>query len=268
MMYYQHFNLTRVPFEKDIPGRDLFSFSQYQNMNLRCELLFRNGGFGLILGDAGTGKSTSLRFLTRNLNQNLYTTLVIEHSAIQVFDFYRQLCWGLGLIPSNSKARMVRSIKASLRKLYQEKHLPTIMIIDDVQFLGRDILNELQLLSSFDHDSKNYLAVLLSGLTHFKALLGLKTNEAFDQRISFRFILKPLSRDEMKEYIFHRLKVAGGHSHILSPDSLEVIFQFTHGTPRQVNNLITEALIITAEKKMKAIDPEIVEQAFSNIQGN
>jgi len=133
------------------------------------------------------------------------------------------------------------------------------VIIDEAQFIQNAILNDLRLVFNFQMDSKNYAMVLLSGQSVFLHQLSLQINEPLRQRITINYGFKGLDKEEIGAYLSALLKVAGITEPLFTPDAVEAIASFSSGLPRKVNNLAEKALLVGCQKKVRAIDAEIIQ---------
>jgi type II secretory pathway predicted ATPase ExeA len=114
-------------------------------------------------------------------------------------------------------------------------------------------------------DSQNPYILILAGQPHIKNKLALNINSALRQRITVKYVLQGLKKEEMESYIKSRLKIAGVMEEIFNPAAYEAIFAITKGLPRMVNNIATACLICACARKQREVDEEIVYQAQAEV---
>ena len=138
-----------------------------------------------------------------------------------------------------------------------------MIIIDEAQHLRNEVLEDLRLLTNYEMDSENRLCVLFVGLTELRRRLQMSVHESLDQRIVMRYHLSGLARDELPDYLIHRLRIVGCELPLFEPASIEAIFQATQAIPRKVNRLAHYALTAAAIAKQKTVNAEHVQAALS-----
>jgi len=259
MNYLQFYGLTFNPFDKSIPAEHVFESSDYQQFASRMEYFKSVRGFALIYGEPGSGKTTSLRVFTARLNPQLFRVIYLPLASVTVLDFYRHLAVGLGLEPRSRKVELFHQIQECIVNAYLQKHLTTLIIIDEAQLVQNSILHDLRLLFNFQMDSKNYAMVLLAGQPLFLNQLSLQIHIPLRQRIAIHYGFKGLTRDEVNLYLTVLLKAAGVSEPIFTPDAIEAIAGFAGGLPRRVNNLAEKSLLVGFQKQLRAIDAEIIQ---------
>lgn len=261
MSYRAFYGMTLNPFEKGIQAEHIYESADFKQFFSRLEYFKQARGFALVYGEPGSGKTTSLRAFTAKLNPQLFKVVYLPLSSVTVTDFYRHLAVGLGLEPRFRKVDLFHQIQECIANAYHQKNLATFVIIDEAQFLGNAILNDLRLLFNFQMDSKNYALVLLAGQPAFLHQLSLQINEPLRQRITVNYGFKGLGRDEIGSYLTSLLKVAGVTEPLFTPDAVEALAAFSNGLPRKVNNLAEKALLVGYQKRVRAIDADIIQTA-------
>ncbi len=131
--------------------------------------------------------------------------------------------------------------------------------------MRNDVLEDLRLLTNYCMDSENRLCLLLVGLTELRRRLSMAVHESLDQRIVVRYHLQGLSREELPEYLLHRLRLAGCELPLFEPPVIEALFQATHGLPRKVNRLAHYALSAAAIDKAKTVTSEHLHAALEEL---
>lgn len=264
-MYTKHFALTHYPFEHSIQSEDLFASTTQQEAKARLGHLLQLRGIGLVTGEAGSGKTTICRKVASTLHPGLYRVFYIPLSTGNVMDMYKSIAWELGLPAERNRASAFRLIRTEISRLTQEaKQLP-VLIIDEAHHLRNDVLEDLRLLTNYAMDSDNRLCLLLVGLTELRRRLGMAVHESLAQRIVVRHHLGGLTREELPDYLAHRLRLAGCELPLFEPAAIETLFQATHGMPRKVGRLAHYALTCAAGQKARTVAAEHMQIALEEI---
>ena len=207
---------TRLPFENDLATDELFQSSAHREAEARLKHLVELRGIGLLTGEVGSGKTTVCRHVTADLHPGLHrvyyvsltTGNVLRHVQVQS---PRRACAAmeLGLPEERSRATAYRAIRNEVTRLVQEaKQLP-VLIVDEAQHLRNDVLEDLRLLTNFQMDAERRLCMLLVGLTELRRRLSMAVHESLSQRLVVRHHIGSLGRDELDDYLVHRLRLAG-----------------------------------------------------------
>src|SRR3990172_6594249 len=162
---------------------------------------------------------------------------------------------------------ILEGINAKLYKLYEAGRRPVI-IIDESQLIpGRATFEEIRLLTNFQLDDRNLLALVLIGQTELKDRLDRKPYRALRQRIGMQYHLGPLDRDETAAYVAHRLKVAGREAPLFDAAALDVVFNHSGGVPRLINIIAGNAPVEGFGRGVDMIGPEIIEDVTRGQRG-
>ena len=259
------YGLEFNPFDKDINSKHAYLTNDLKIMNNRLDFLKEHPSVALFTGNAGLGKTFSIRTFLESLNPNLFKCIYISMSSTTVIDFYRQLCFGLGIIPAFRKSDMFKQIQECIINFVKNKKIKVIICLDEAQYLKTDILNDLKMLMNFEMDSKNYFTLILSGQPILNDILNRNVHEALRQRITISYNFSGINKDELTDYISSRLKLAHGNSSIFTPSAIETIYNSSNGSIRVVNNIITKSLIIASSNNKNIIDNEIILEAFNDL---
>lgn len=267
-MYKMFYGLEFNPFDKSLDTKYHFKSQDFTEALSRLDYLKSVKGIGLFSGSAGTGKTFTLRHFISTLNPSLYKVVYISLSTITVMEFYRNLCFSLGIEPCFKKSDMFRSIQETLISLCRDKKINTIIIFDEAQYLRTEILNDLKILLNFDLDSKNYVTCILIGQPILNTILSKNIHEPLRQRIVINYHFTGITKDEIKDYIKTRLSNTGCHQEIFNPSAIEAIYGCSNGSVRKLNNLLVKCLIIGTQQKKQVIDTDIVMAAQNEIEIN
>ena len=160
---------------------------------------------------------------------------------------------------------MFREIQERIMYLVKEKKINVIIVIDEAQYLKTNILNDLKILFNFELDSKNYVSLILVGEPLLNNILSRNIYEALAQRITISYNMVGITKEELKEYIEDRIRLAHGNSGIFNDQSIEAIYNSCNGSIRMVNNIITKCFIIGKSKNKDYIDTDVVLEASNEL---
>lgn len=264
-MYLSYYGLEFNPFDKDIETKYAFETEDFKILKNRLNFVKDNKTMALITGNPGMGKTFVIRNFLNDLNKNLYKVIYICMSTITTLEFYKQLCYELGIEPQFRKIDMFRDIQAQIIALSKDKNINVIIVLDEAQYLKPTILNDLKLLLNFDLDSKNYVSLILVGQPVLNNILRRNIFDALSQRITVSYNMTGLSKEEVKQYINSRITLAHGNNGIFNEQAIEAIYNACAGSVRVVNNIITKSLIIGKSKNLQAIDSNIVLEAINEL---
>lgn len=264
-MYNDYYSLAFNPFDKQqISEKDCFRSKDFDEMTSRLNVLKDVRGIGLFTASPGMGKSYCLRCFAKSLNPNLHHMEYICLSTISVADFYKQLCIILGVSEKGGKTAMFKAIQEQIYYLYHEKRQPLLLAIDEAQYLSNGIFNDIKMLMNYGYDSVNCFTLILCGESHLNDILRKQIHEALRQRITIHYNYQGLTDDEVMSYVVHKLNCAGSSKAIIDEAALRAVASHTHGNPRLIDNLMSDALVIGSQQDKKSIDTDIVLAAVNN----
>ena len=264
-MFKAFYGLTLNPFDKALPENHAFHSRDHEQMLSRLDYLKNTRGIGLFLAPPGMGKTYALRCFAQNLNPNLYQLSYICLSTVSVTEFYNQFCHELGLDSGPKKAIMFRNIQERLLHLLKEKRKTFILAIDESQYLSHHILRDIKMLMNTHFDSIDCFTLVLIGQPYLSSILEKPIHEALKQRIVIHYNYEGFSLDEAKNYIYTRIEIAGASQSIIDEASVHAVANFCQGTPRIINSVMTNSLLLGAQMKKNVIDTEVILSACNSI---
>ena len=265
-MYRSFYGLHYNPFDKSLAEENHFESNDFLEMTHRLNYLKDVRGIGVFTAAPGMGKSYCLRCFTHSLNPNLYKVVYLCLSTISVGEFYKQFCSALGLPEKGGKTGMFKAIQDYTYMMYKEKRSPLIVIVDEAQYLGTGILSDLKMLMNHNFDSLNCFSLILCGESYLNNTLRKPVHEALRQRITIHYNYNGLSDEEVKKYILHKLKCAGGTDSLIDNTAISAIHGYANGNPRMIDNAMTDALTLGAQLGHKVINSETILAAIDNQQ--
>lgn len=258
-MYKSFYGLSHNPFDKQhLKESSSFESEDHKIMMNRLNYLIETRGIGVFTAPPGMGKSFCLRCFEHSLNRNLYQMKYICLSTVSVADFYKEFCDELGLDTKGGKTVMFKAIQDRLYYLYKDKKQPVIIAIDEAQYLGNGILQDLKMLMNSKYDSLNCFTLILSGEPTLNRTLERPIHEALRQRITVHYTFQGLNPDETCAYIKHKIVTAGGCESIISDDALTALSGYCKGNPRIIDNVMTTALKAGYQMEKTVIDSDVI----------
>ena len=264
-MYLSYYGLEFNPFDKDIETKYAYETEDLKILKNRLEFVKENKTMALITGNPGMGKTFAIRNFINKLNKNLYKIIYVCMSTVTTYEFYKQLCYELGIEKKKKKVDMCREIQERILNLSKDKKINVIIVLDEAQYLKTGILNDLKILLNFDLDSKNYVSLILVGQPVLNSILRRNIFDALSQRITVSYNMVGFNKEELKDYIETRIKLAHGNNDIFNEQAIEAIFNACNGSIRVANNIITKSLIIGKSKQFQTIDSDLILEAVNDL---
>lgn len=269
-MYLNYFGLTDNPFSI-APNPDYLYMSPRHKEAL-AHLTFglrESGGFVMLTGEVGTGKTTVSRKLLQQLPDNTQVAMILN-PTLSAIELLATVCDELGIAYDDDKASLKYFTDRILAKLADNHQagMNTVLMIDEAQHLMPEVLEQLRLLTNLETNREKLLKVVLIGQPELQQLLKRNELRQLAQRITARYHLLPLTAPEVSSYVAHRLSVANGDISIFSPQALKAIHQITGGIPRVINLLCDRALTLSFTKQHAVVKKPIFLAAAEQILGD
>jgi len=258
-MYENFYKLNARPFNVTPDPRFLFLSESHKEAlaNLLYGIQERKG-FVLLTGEVGTGKTTLLHTLIGRLEEDTKTAFIFN-TRLGPRDFFQYMFEEFGLpFESRSKSECLLALNSFLiDRLRKGKN--TVLIIDEAQNLDPTILEEIRLMSNLETPTEKLIQILLVGQPELAEKLSLPELRQLRQRISVRYNIRPLSREETRAYVIARLRIAGNpHDKIFDEDAVDVVFKLSGGIPRLINLVCDSALLAGYARGEKQLSSELV----------
>ncbi len=265
-MYEAFYGLRNKPFSLLPDPEFLYPSKKHQMALTLLEYgLMNQASFSVITGDIGTGKTTLIRQLLNQMERDMVVGLITNtHPSFGELLQWILLAFNLEC-PSKEKVDMYKTFMDFLIKQYAANRR-TILIIDEAQNMGPQALEELRMLSNVNSEKDQVLQVILAGQPGLRDNLRDPRLEQFAQRIAVDYNLTSLNAEETREYIHHRLSVAGGNPDIFDDEACETVFRYSGGIPRLVNLLCDTALVYGYAEQVPRIGAQLIEDVARDKQ--
>jgi len=267
-MYESFYGLKEKPFTLLPDPEYLYLSPKHQRALTLLEYgMMNQAGFSVICGDTGAGKTTLIRRLLSELEDNTTVGLITNtHESFGELLSWVLMAFGLDG-EDKSKAQMHQMFIAFLIEQYaKNKHC--VLIVDEAQNMKADTLEELRMLSNINSDKDQVLQVILAGQPALRETLRKPELMQFAQRIAVDYYLEALSEEETKTYIHHRLHIAGSDKEIFTDEACKAIYKYSGGTPRLINLLSDTSLVYGFAEQSKMIDAPLVHDVVREQHSN
>ncbi|MFB2660599.1 ExeA family protein [Shewanella mangrovisoli] len=267
-MYKAFYGLSDNPFS--IAPNPHYLFLSDRHREALAHLTYglgETGGFVLLTGEVGTGKTTVSRCLLGQLPDHTDTAFILNPSLTEL-ELLATLCDELKIsYGENPTLKQLTDHLSRFLLANHEKGRNTVLIIDEAQHLRAEVLEQLRLLTNLETDTKKLLQVILIGQPELQLLLKRQELRQLAQRITARYHLLPLNEDEIALYVLHRLQVAGRFEPLFTRKAIKVLHKYSGGIPRLINLLCERALMAGYAQSKVPIDHHMVRQAAAEVLG-
>ncbi len=265
-MYKDFFGFVEQPFSIVPNSRYLYLSQRHKEAitHLRAGL-GDGGGFAMLTGEVGTGKTTVAKAMLANLDETTKAGLILN-PTFSTRDLLEAIC---------DEFKILYPPDATLKQLNQVIHhyllnnhnagWQTLLVIDEAQHLASEVLEQLRLLTNLETDTRKLLKVLLVGQPELQRLLQTTQLRQLAQRITGRYHLLPLDVKETEDYIAFRLHTAGGDQQLFSRNSCKTIAKYSHGIPRLINLICDKALHMSYQQGSVVVDKQTVLRACEEV---
>ncbi len=261
MDYLEYYGLKEHPFTNVVDNRFYYNSPHYRDalIKLRYAIDTRKG-LAVVIGDIGAGKTTLARKLLEELDESRYeaTLLVIIHSSVSSEWLLRKFAIQLGVddTKNESKVEMLSRIYKRLLEI-NESGKTAVLLMDEVQMLkSREIMEEFRGLLNMEMPGGKMINLIFFGLPDLEEVLSL--DEPLKQRVAMKIAIKPFFEEDTRDYIRHRMKVAGSADEIFTDRAIAEVYRYSTGVPRLINTICDNALLEGYLFKTKSIDESVI----------
>lgn len=265
-MYAEYFGLTEKPFSiAPDPGYLFMSASHREALAHLLYGLQTEGGFVLLTGEVGTGKTTICKSLLNKIPPSIDLAFILNPRITET-ELLETICDELH-IPrpiGTSKKNLVDRLNQHLLET-NAKGRKTVLIIDEAQNLAVEVLEQLRLLTNLETDKRKLLQIILLGQPELREMINRPQLRQLAQRITARYHLGPLAKTDIAGYIFHRLQTAGGKEMLFNKQAVKQIHKQSLGIPRLINLLCDRSLLGAYTQQKKLVTAATVKQASREV---
>jgi general secretion pathway protein A len=265
-MYKEYFGFIEMPFSIVPNARYLFLSSRHREaMNHLQAGLGEGGGFAMLTGEVGTGKTTVSKAMLASLAENIRAGLILN-PTFSPSDLLEAICDEFSITyPDGATLKQLSQAIGDYLQANHKQGLQTLLLIDEAQHLSPEVLEQLRLLTNLETDNQKLLKVMLVGQPELQAKLQTSELRQLAQRITGRYHLLPLTQQEIIQYITFRLFTAGVETALFSDKAMRTIAKKTGGVPRIINLACDKALRYAYFAGQKQVDNSHAEKACSDV---
>jgi type II secretory pathway predicted ATPase ExeA len=260
-MYQKFFGLRELPFELTSNPKYLFFSGQHREALANLEYgLSSAKAITVLVGEAGTGKTTLLRAALESERCKRVKAIVLDNPTLTREEFVEMLAarFQLGPAAAASKAALLDALEAELRARHAREEI-TALIVDEAQSLSDELLEEVRLLANIETPAEKLLPLVLAGQPELAARLNESGLRQLKQRVALRCEVAPLDLGDTAAYIVSRIRIAGGNTtKLFTREAVTLIHEFSRGIPRVINVMCDNALISGFALRRQPVDRDIV----------
>jgi len=269
-MYLSFFGLSEKPFAITPDPRYLFLSERHAEA--LAHLLYginESGGFIQLTGEVGTGKTTVVRTLLSRVPHHADVAVILNPRVTPV-EFLLTICEELGVTIADADRGSVKVMVDALNQRLLAAHAEgrrIIVIVDEAQNLSAEVLEQVRLLTNLETPTQKLLQIILIGQPELRELLDRTELRQLAQRITGRYHLEPLSREETGRYVRHRLRVAGSVEDFFTASALAEVHRLAAGVPRVINVTCDRALLGAYTQETRKVTASLVRRAAGEVYG-
>ncbi|MCL9775093.1 ExeA family protein [Vibrio methylphosphonaticus] len=265
-MYKDFFGFHEVPFSIVPSSRYLFLSQRHREAMQHLQAgLGQGGGFAMLTGEVGTGKTTVAKAMLAALDDKTASGLILN-PTFSSQDLLEAICDEFAIeYPDNASLKQLSQGIYRYLQANEEQGINTLVVIDEAQHLSPDVLEQLRLLTNLETDDRKLLKVLLIGQPELQDKLRTMQLRQLAQRITGRYHLLPLTEGETRQYIEFRLSMAGGETSLFSKGAASVINRASQGIPRLINLIGDKSLQYAYHSGQKEVSKSLAQKASEDI---
>src|SRR5213594_3635672 len=266
-MYETYWGLKEQPFDNSPNPKFFYLSPEHEEALVRLMYAVRQRkGCALLTGEYGCGKTTLSWALIQRVEAERYEIGLLTNPSWTATDFLREVLYQLGIeSQGTTKSDLLHQLNDVFYRNFQAER-DTVIIVDEAQLIDDDaVFEELRLLLNFQTDNRFLVTLLLIGSPELAAKV--RRMKHLDQRTTLRYHLNTLDYTHTANYIAHRLKMAGQTKRLFTEEAVKLIFDFTRGTPREINNLCDVALLVGYSKRLKEVGEKVIAEVIKDMVG-
>jgi len=267
-LYESHYGFLEKPFNLTPDPKYLYLSRRHADAFAHLEFGHRErGGFVVITGEVGTGKTTLARYFLGRLGERTATAAVL-YPALTASELLRSIVEDLHVSPGGSSLKdLVDALHRFLLEARREER-DVVLLIDEAQDLSSDVLEQVRLISNLETDTEKLLTIVLIGQSELQEKLARSELRQLAQRVTARYHLSPLAGEETEDYVRHRIDVAGGAGKVaFTSQALRAVHRRSGGIPRLINLICDRALLVGYVEGVREITGAMVQRAAREVRG-
>ena len=266
-MYESFYGFKEKPFDLHPDPDYLYMSREHENTYTHLEYaIVENKGFVVVTGEIGSGKTTLTNYLLNKISEDIQVGL-INNTNIQPAEFLNMVCKEFELDPkTNDKSELIDIFSGYLIDQFAAGER-VVLIVDEAQNLTNDTMEEIRMLSNIETEKHHLIQIILVGQPELKFKLQQSNLKQFAQRVTVHCHLKGLEKDEVAQYINHRLEVGGNNNpDLFDKETIEHIAAYSRGIPRLINVLCDSALVYGFADELKTIGRNVVDTVYEELK--
>jgi putative secretion ATPase (PEP-CTERM system associated) len=268
-MYSKYYGFKDLPFQLSPDSRFFYSSSGHEKALAYLRYGVEQGeGFIVITGEIGAGKTTLVEHVLSTLDHRRFVAARVVTTQLNADDLLRTVASAFGVTQEGlDKASLLRRLEGFLRQTHHQNKR-SLLLIDEAQNLAVGPLEELRMLSNFSMGPRPLLQSFLLGQPQFRATISRPELEQLRQRVIASYHLGPMSGEETRAYIEHRLRTVGwSNDPRISDEAFRRIHEHTDGVPRRINTLCSRLLLFGFLEERHIIDGDVVQAVWRDLSG-
>ncbi|HEX5047664.1 MAG TPA: AAA family ATPase [Gammaproteobacteria bacterium] len=267
-MYTEFFGLTEKPFS--ITPDPRYLYMSVRHADALAHLIYgisESGGFIQLTGEVGTGKTTLIRSLLEQLPEKAEIAVILN-PQLSGREFLQVICEELGTAAPSEQT--VKGLVDALNAHLLERHAAgkrVVLIVDEAQTLSPELLEQVRLLTNLETAKQKLLQIILIGQPELRDLLGRAEMRQIAQRVTGRYHLEPLTKDDTAAYVRHRMRVAGAQSDVFKASAVRRLYSGSRGIPRLINVVADRALLAAYTQDRHNVDGKLIDKAAAEVFG-
>lgn len=261
-MFETFYELSRSPFSRDVPPSELYESEILEETLGRLDYAAQRQWFAVVTGDCGTGKTTTIRRFTEELDPAKFKVLYLSDSKLTPRHFYKGLLEQLGCESKFYRGDAKRQLHREIELMRGIHGLHPVVVVDESHLLDREMLEEVRFLLNFKMDAQSPMALILVGQSELWDRINLQAYAAIRQRIDLQCKLPHYDRAQTGAYIERHMTYAGAERDIFTDGAIDDIYRFSSGAARLINKVCTHCLIYGSQNKHRIIDDHMVKRVI------
>lgn len=259
--FSSHYTCHILPFTREIPVDKLFLLPFLIEAGDALLSALRNRMCVALFGPAGVGKSVLIRWLISKLPESRFRIHYVKVADLSKRDMCREIADIMGVVSSGNYPTLVRRLQDRFLILQDNESVRPIIVIDDAHHMRPDVLSLLSVLTNFEMDSRLVVSILLAGQPPLRRALEREELEEVTGRLAHLATLRLLSREESRDYIKHRVNIAGMRSMPFDDQALEALYETSRGNLRAIDQIALKTLEVAHARGCKVADSNHVAEA-------